>query len=532
VGHGVVGAEGRTPRGQDFANDGLDDAVEMGRRFDLRDDGLLAAAYAHLIDAGVYYFWNPRSNPVDRDSDLDGLYDEEELRGLTPGYTRTTNPLRWDTDGDWIADSIENDNGTDPNRVEPDRDLPPALASNYPSFTLFQPDTINEQGVYSRWILPEGANRWVLRSYNPNPVVFDVDTNLCVLNCDGIDRWVAATVGDDGETCDYTNIFNPCQSAEDVERRVIRDAIDAQGVYNRDGTVRRSFLATESHLICLTNTDDEYIGLCPTISEYREVASADVLAAPTAVATELGIIQLKKHETAEQAGTNGPNPQLSRKVRRRIFVVVAATLPVTLTGDARDRATNEVTKLCQDKRLRIMESVGAGWQNTPSGRRHPCEVMPIYIPGSATTPGGVSTVEPTRHVWDAITTRGRPVALQFARSESPGHETVLAAGWQRRYYPCRPFPTTGQDCDEYPYSSSVQMGPGLASAFNDPTNPTVPTPELEAAWAPWNYGGASLRTLDLSASRSAGNLVQELHAVLLSRVATRGRHPTRKHRDE
>jgi hypothetical protein len=129
--------------------------------------------------------------------------------------------------------------------------------------------------------------------------------------------------------------------------------------------------------------------------------------------------------------------------------------------------------------------------------------MSIYAPGRIAPTGRVSTVEPTRHVFEAITTRGRPVALQFADPNLG--ETPAAEGWQLSHYPCTPsFRSTGQQCDEYPYSSSRQMGPDLAPTYTDPGGVSVETPAETVRWAPWVYNGASIRMLDGRQNNAAG----------------------------
>jgi Mg-chelatase subunit ChlD len=87
-------------------NDGRPDGVEMGTKIKLKDPAI-ARDYSYLIRAGVNFIYNPASDPTSRDSDHDGLYDEQEiLQAPSEGpVPYKTNPLLADTDGDGTNDN-------------------------------------------------------------------------------------------------------------------------------------------------------------------------------------------------------------------------------------------------------------------------------------------------------------------------------------------------------------------------------------------------------------------------------------------
>jgi choice-of-anchor A domain-containing protein len=446
------------PANDDYVNDGLDDAAEMGRRFDLRDDGLLAEAYGYLIDAGVFYFWNPQSNPVDRDSDGDGVLDEVEINGYGPGFRYETNPLRWDTDGDWTSDRTEFVSGSDPTNVTEGDDLPDNLADRYPAYTLFQPAGLDGLAVPYRYV-PEGDTH-VLRSYSLRPVVWDPATGLCVSNCEPLRAEVDEIVGADGEVCvTQRGYFEVCFGRHAVEADLIDDARRAQGVFTSIDTFDRSFIGTQARAACFQYVDNA-AKTCPgsgTFIDNAFVGGVTLISYGAAVTDTL--IRTLPPESVSR----------SLKTQVRLFKATATGIESFIALSEADRLEVRIAIMnaCQSEELDVLGTLKL--VPTTTGPVHPCEFYDIFAPGSR---GGSaitskSTVESTRHVYDAIRS-GRPLLLRYA--DEKADETPYSAQWYDRQpwvatSPCAGnFTTvTGLECDEYPYTSSLEMGPPQAS---------------------------------------------------------------------
>lgn len=90
----------------------------------------------------------------------------------------------------------------------------------------------------------------------------------------------------------------------------------------------------------------------------------------------------------------------------------------------------------------------------------PCERLPVFYPGSSWTDGGTTkvTTESTKHDYEAIT-GGRPAVLSYATDPY-----IAPKGWYSNQPECSGSTggNTGMDCDEYPYRSTVEGGPGAS----------------------------------------------------------------------
>jgi hypothetical protein len=209
------------PNDADTDNDGLSDGAEMGPVLDLRDNAAIAQEYAFLINAGITRLWNPHSDPRRSDSDGEGLQDPEEIDWHT-------NAFKKDTDGDGVSDFVEVELGMDP--TDPDWNEVGRGTPGYPDVapgTLFIPDN----NSFPNW--PGDTIGW------------NHESHLCTYNCGAIYDWAQDMYnGAAGQLPEFPQgvwcWLNSCLP-EDFERSYIEEAVNHQGVYNLDGTVRLQF---------------------------------------------------------------------------------------------------------------------------------------------------------------------------------------------------------------------------------------------------------------------------------------------------
>jgi Mg-chelatase subunit ChlD len=461
-------------------NDGRPDGAEMGTKINLKDPAI-ARDYSYLIRAGVNFIYNPTSDPTSRDSDHDGLYDEQEiLQAPSEGpVPYRTNPLLADTDGDGTNDKLEEIQGTDPTVREIAVDTE---YYGYPTYTLFQPEADRNSLVLPmRYVtVPSGFE---IRFYSQTPVVWSTNDD-CVTNCEPLRQWVTARYGT-GTSCDNNfPVKWGCASFDERVRQQVRHAVDAQAIFQRDGNLRQDFLAEQATVACLQLSDRS--PLCKR-DKFRKHAPKNVPALTVAPAIAKVVNDTLKVDDVFKTGNGGGSLP---RIRWRVL------LALSVTGLA-DAVATTTTDNCVSEKLAILSTVG--FVLSAGGYKHPCEIMPIFLPGGLWTEstGTTSTDQSTLHVFDAITTRFRSPALTYwtpAERAAAG----VSGNWYNNYAPCKDdrTPGSGDDCDEYPYKSTTSAGPGTAKPGSEP----------------WKSGGASLRLLPTPDNRAAGRALGRFYA--------------------
>lgn len=115
-----------------------------------------------------------------------------------------------------------------------------------------------------------------------------------------------------------------------------------------------------------------------------------------------------------------------------------------------------------------------------AGERHLCELVPVYLPGGATQPGGAAMVESSLHIRDVLygernrsnttppppagepgsnPTGAQPQWSLLTRAEHP-LGTNDREWFTRDPYLCRGTASQGTACDEWPWYVTEQGGPG------------------------------------------------------------------------
>lgn len=243
------------PHDADTDGDGLTDGQEMRGGtpgalrdpLDLRDFEATREQYGFLIEAGITKYFVMRSDPNVVDSDADGLTDREETEGVVSpanGETYTSRPDRWDTDFDGASDWVEIQAGTDPRMPDPGELGIPGLDR----YTLFQREEYGEAPVVGlRWVVTSDRVHPII--YNSTPVLYDADWN-CVSNCDAVRAYAEDLAPDDWCWVPWVNC-----SVDDKVREVVRAAVEAQGIFNEDGSFKGEFVEGEAAVECATTHD-------------------------------------------------------------------------------------------------------------------------------------------------------------------------------------------------------------------------------------------------------------------------------------
>lgn len=243
------------PNDPDTDNDGLTDGEEMRGRtmsapLDLRDYAATLDEYAFLIDAGITKYYAMYADPNSADGDGDELLDHSEATGVTSSdgsRTYTTQPRRYDTDLDGADDYTELLQNTDPTFPDPGELGIPGV----PRYTLFQPDRYDAglpivPGAYYRIDgLPGRA------TFNRTVIAYDHDFN-CTVHCEAINAEAARRSG--GSWCWMP--FHSCSSEDERRRDIVHDAVNSQGVFDRDGNIRKEYLELEAYAECTRATHD------------------------------------------------------------------------------------------------------------------------------------------------------------------------------------------------------------------------------------------------------------------------------------
>ncbi len=142
-----------------------------------------------------------------------------------------------------------------------------------------------------------------------------------------------------------------------------------------------------------------------------------------------------------------PNPATPPFRAGDVYQPAVRTIELSITGR---RLTSAVALTAAEVSVAARECyrrVVPQFSSDPAGV---CSRSAIFFPGS-------DTPEATKHDADAIT--AHPYWVQLSRGRGPGWTPV----WYNASDPCKPLRPTGKHCDEFPFRSTQQGGPGTAT---------------------------------------------------------------------
>ncbi len=447
----------------DSDGDGTDDGVEVQRR-NFADNPLVARTYQILIDQGrTSYFRLITGRPDLSDTDGDGLPDPvfPALRENCVGQASGPSPFDWDSDLDGVNDFIECSNGTDPLEFDA------AGAFGVPGIrqsTLFSPEEYDGFGfaippVARAW-LPDagGAVRAIVM--DNNPVYYDSDFN-CVDNCGAITQWAADVPDDNGiGVCLFGR--GDCQTDASQIRDKIKEIVSAQNVFTEDGRIRSDHIGFESHTFCTTRWEAASCDLGDMLSLAAGLNNGDGL-------------RLNELERGK-ANVVGSQTRGATASDTWTTLVAAALIDggykvyrdAQQSREEREEKAKRLVKTCLESR--VLEVLPT------RGNLHPCEFLSIFAP--SITDAGEAAVVVHDHIFGR--TLGH-MALNYQPSPEAGSRVIgdlVARGlnadgprtWYNQFPPCndRGGDNAGLDCQEYPYYSTSQSGPGQGIANQSP----------------------------------------------------------------
>lgn len=450
----------------DTDGDDRADGDELVRRA-FADDPEAAEAYRFLVDRGINHYFVLDSDPKKPDTDGDGLTDNVEVTECEPPLQAgvdcdgwpfpygTSDPLRTDTDDDGATDFAEYFSGG--SATWPDRWQYAAAGLDIPAFTLIQPHRYGTApALFGAWLRLDddgdgerGDIRYI--AFNPETITYGTG-DLCVHNCGAIDNAVIARNGaDNGQGICIAGWFGTCLTEEDQERRVIREARLWLGIFDSDDYLTESFQADQAVALCAAfhspRSDCVFNDIADEIESINDDLDDQVTPALIGAVTATGV-----QRTLPGGRINVP---------QAVVDYIALNFAARFIGGAdRESASDRetVSRRCADgPALDVVGFIAA---------RHPCDVLPIFAPGS-------DVREAASHKADALASNPQWVALTYQSAAE-----VAARGVQRSWYTttseCDDTARSAAEdarpgvqlaCDEFPYYSTTSSGPGAALRF-------------------------------------------------------------------
>lgn len=455
--------------GTDTDGDGLSDCVETNGAFvpGLLNAGPLGATPA--LDGFVVT--NPSKPDTDdddlddleRDADGDGQISADELGELRGPYTissdsntvlKTTyafltdagldtyyglrsDPRKPDTDGDNVSDAVEvRINGSDPRRAETDSFGVPGLV--LPLNTMFQPSELTPDDAprpfFTGYVLRNGGNPVPARVA---PLVLSYDSNG---DCDparsgiGFCDALLAAAQAQPDTPFYACWFPaPCADDTSQMRDIISQIRSTQGFYDDDRQIAGPFAQDQAAYTCLAWTGSSG---CQTAAE--SVGST--------VPAQFGTVISGVARTAAPASRGGVTirPALAQALADTVSVSVSISAGVLL-GEALDDEISTAYAACYaGPVLREYKWITL--------YQHPCNGQAIFMPAG-------DMREASQHDLDAIGA-GAPMTLSYVSVTENLMQRGFSRGWYAGDSRCEGSGVdTGNECDEYPYFSTLQGGP-------------------------------------------------------------------------
>lgn len=389
--------------------DGLLDSEEAVRqRLDLSP---LAEQYDYLIDLGITSYFNFKSYPLETDSDHDSFDDAEDPAPLDPS--------------------------------EPGLDGFPFTV--LPT-TLFQPAVYGtEPALPDRFVVkPQGSGE-ILRTVRYSDVVTYSPDFLCVDNCFDVWEWAQAQPTENKwwQYCPPGGADDPdddsCVTAQTHERDAIKEIIERQGVFTENGRFTSDGFQAE-----------QAMGTCMI---YYEGCELDEVAAAT------DVLDLDEVEPWQVLVVASPAAGLTARVRglnvnpRVAEVIATNVVGQIIDGDrraspaSRDNATNvrRATRECMGTPVLSR----TGLIETSQGLKHPCETMPVYVPG-----------KDLNRAWDLRddALRNNPTLHLLNYMPEAERLQTLSRDWFTSQPECTLPRKGGHDCDEFPNFRTVQAG--------------------------------------------------------------------------
>ena len=439
------------PETQFTDQDGSSDGVEVERvRFD--DDPDIAEAFRVLVDRGRQTYFRAISGYPDRaDSDNDGLIDptfpaESETCASTSAFV---SPFDWDSDNDNVSDGVECFNGTDP-RVYDEGDYG---VDQLEPFTLFVPDAyIDDTRDLPELIYEVDGNSVRSVAVQRFDYVFYNEDYDCVENCNALIQYAVDTTDSNGRTGICIRGRGDCRNDEGQIRDKIREIVAEQNVWDSDGFLRYEYIAASAALLCGRYFSGT--GQCNLSSlEFDARLKADNLRPSEFDKGRTDTLRERLGNRLRQV-----DPERIQRIVDRIILSTRVYREVqTNSTDKRDRVEESVRRCTESNVLDQLGFVGG---------QHPCEILPIFLPGQVDAGGAaLNDAQAIKDDPTKLILQYQPGAEAEARVKQQlqtlGLNTGTPREWYNQFDPCIGNVTgvTGLECDEYPLFATTRSGP-------------------------------------------------------------------------
>lgn len=461
--------------GTDSDGDEITDCVERNGAF--APAGMTIGPFEGPEDALPMFI---TSDPEEKYTDEDDLADGEELirgefsdypdlfpeydflreQGLTYFYTVKADPTDPDTDGDTLDDWQEVMNGTDPLFNDYG-----ALGNEYgiesldlPPFTLFQPERhLDRPAVEFHYVIDEDGFVQ-MRTFGRLVVRYDDDDN-CVETCGEVWDAAEARPNDNGWGICFRG-HGDCVTDEGQVRDIIAEVRVKQRVFDSAGAITTSFAAEQAGATCSVWSDSS-----PDCSEI----AADTMTPGTEAPDLPGLVSVRVSRAIPSNGNGGAGGGVS--VGPRYSGAVADT--ILRTGTALEMQAGRVVAQATAASLATaVQQCFAGPVLKMYKRitvfEHPCSSRSVFLPAR-------DVEEAMQHKIDAITMNPSRVLLSYA-TEAESIRSTGGRRWYRSTDECNDGaraiavaarPGVALACDEMPYFSTEQAGPGASLRFID-----------------------------------------------------------------
>lgn len=473
-----------SPDNPDSDGDGTVDGVEVERK-QLADNPALTAAHPSLVERGLTTYFDQITGRADKfDTDSDGLKDPvfpalRETCTFQP-VANSPSPFSYDSDNDGVNDKVECENaGMNPLGKEA------TDAYGVPGFRetiLVAPAIYNKAGfpdpvVGATW---QNDNADEFRTIMEQDAVFYDEDYNCVENCGLITSWAAAEPNDNGFGWCNSVFSGDCVTDAGQIQDKIRQIVEEQGAFDDDGLYKRGLVARQAAWSCfyLYGTDDR----CQydNFLDEAETQLGFVVVGRVGV-TVVDISSRTLEERLRKDGGDGgpgnlPNEQTLRRIQRIAEVLAEGSKvfrDAQTTDTERQDRIEEILETCYQSN--ILETLSMIDQSA-----HPCDVYPIFMP--STFDAGDAARNDAQHIAanpaDAVLNfQPRAQARERIRTDlaSRGLNVGSPDVWYNQFDECDNRGSLA--CDEYPFFSSVQSGPGPNPAGNEsPRASLLPMP--------------------------------------------------------